>query len=242
MKFIPPYMFMFIPCSSLNKEKEMVQHRHLFAVIGGLLSCQVNADIELAFLPLSEWEKKRFEGETEYQLVQNIHFNAPVLYGRSEASASGLIREMEIDLTETPWISWYWKVSESPTVTNEIFKAQDDFAWRIGVTVTPGLTMMSSETIIYVWSANKTHNSFWGNPFSPRSFKMLAANGGVEKGEWQYVSRNVREDFQRLYGENYRTLSAVSIMSDSDNSKSRSAAYMSTIRFSSSPIPPFNFP
>ncbi|MDD1795442.1 DUF3047 domain-containing protein [Enterovibrio sp. ZSDZ42] len=100
----------------------------------------------------------------------------------------------------------------------------------------------SLETIIYVWSANKTRNSFWGNPFSPRSFKMLAANGGVEKGEWQYVSRNVREDFQRLYGENYRTLSAVSIMSDSDNSKSRSAAYMSTIRFSSSPITPFNFP
>ncbi|WP_035024255.1 DUF3047 domain-containing protein [Enterovibrio calviensis] len=220
----------------------MAQARSVLAIFGVMIAFQASADMELTFSPMSEWDKKRFEGETDYQTMLDTELNTSVLYGRSDASASGLIQEIDIDLTETPWVSWYWKVVESPNVTDESVKAQDDFAWRIGVTVTPGLTMMSSETIIYVWSPNKPHNSFWGNPFSPGSFKMLAANIGDKKGEWQYVSRNVREDFQRVFGENYRTLSAVSIMSDSDNSKSQSAAYVSPIRFSSSSIPPLKFP
>ncbi|WP_407334335.1 DUF3047 domain-containing protein [Enterovibrio sp. 27052020O] len=213
----------------------MAQNGYVLALVGSLFSLYANADVELAFLPMSGWEEKRFEGETQYQVIQDDQFDTPVLFAQSAASASGLIREMDIDLVTTPWISWHWKVVQPPNVTNETQKPQDDFALRIGVTVTPGFTMMSSKTIYYVWTPNQTYNNTWGNPFAPNAFKMLSANINKEMGAWQFVSRNVRDDFKRLYGKEYDTLTAVSIMSDSDNSKSEGAAYLSPIRFS--PLP-----
>ncbi|EOD80922.1 hypothetical protein D515_04901 [Grimontia indica] len=209
--------------------------------IYALLSCYlvflppVLAEETIGFSELSEWQVKAFKNETRYRLIDDASFGGAVLHGESQDAASGLIMEKEIDLLATPWMSWQWKVDTFPTTDNEKLKTQDDFAWRISVTVVPGMTMMSSRTIVYVWTPNQPENSFWPNPFAPKRFKMLAATSGDRKNEWVAVSRNVREDFQRLFGKDYQTLSVVAVTSDSDNSQSETSAYITPLTFSETP-------
>ncbi|NGN97507.1 DUF3047 domain-containing protein [Grimontia sp. S25] len=195
----------------------------------------VLADETIGFSDLSEWQVKAFKSETRYRLIDDVSVGGAVLHGESQDAASGLIMEKEIDLMATPWMSWQWKVDTFPTTDNEKLKTQDDFAWRISVTVVPGMTMMSSRTIVYVWTPNQPENSFWPNPFAPKRFKMLAATSGDRKNEWVAVSRNVREDFQRLFGKDYQTLSVVAVTSDSDNSQSETSAYITPLTFSEVP-------
>ncbi|WP_082804335.1 DUF3047 domain-containing protein [Grimontia celer] len=200
-----------------------------------LLQFSAEANVVLDYQDLSEWQVKAFKNETRYRLIDDESVNRQVLYGESHDAASGLIMEKEIDLTKTPWLSWQWKVDTFPTTDNEKLKTQDDFAWRLSVTVVPGMTMMSSRTIVYVWTPNQPENSFWPNPFAPKRFKMLAVTSGEQKNEWVTVSRNVREDFLRLYGKDYKTLSVVAVTSDSDNSQSETSAYITPLTFSESP-------
>lgn len=195
----------------------------------------VLAEETIGFSELSEWQVKAFKSETRYRLIDDASVGGAVLHGESQDAASGLIMEKEIDLMATPWMSWQWKVDTFPTTDNEKLKTQDDFAWRISVTVVPGMTMMSSRTIVYVWTPNQPANSFWPNPFAPKRFKMLAATSGDKKNEWVTVSRNVREDFQRLFGKDYQTLSVVAVTSDSDNSQSETSAYITPLTFSENP-------
>lgn len=193
------------------------------------------ATIKLDFSDLSRWDTKSFKSETQYQLVNDPNFPALVLHGKSQGTASGLLKETSIDLSKTPWLSYWWKVETFPDTIDEKLKAQDDFAWRVSVTVTPGITMMSSKTIVYVWTPNQPQDSAWGNPFAPTQFKMLAATVTDQKYTWVKVTRNVREDFKRLYGEDFDTLTVVAATSDSDNTNSTSSAFLTTLVFSENP-------
>lgn len=205
------------------------------AFVASSLATSAFAEVTLGFSDLSQWDVKVFERETQYQSVNDPQFPQPVLHGKSDNGASGLLQETDIDLNKTPWLSYWWKVETFPDTVDETLKTQDDFAWRVSVTVTPGITMMSSKTIVYVWTPNQPEDSAWGNPFAPKQFKMLAATATGQKDTWVKVTRNVREDFKRLYGEDFDTLTVVAATSDSDNTHSTSSAFLSTLFFSESP-------
>ncbi len=61
---------------------------------------------------LSGWKEKQFRGKTNYMIVRNDGRNA--LIATSSASASGLYKEMRIDLEKTPYLNWSWK-AETPS-------------------------------------------------------------------------------------------------------------------------------
>ncbi|MGF1707387.1 DUF3047 domain-containing protein [Enterovibrio baiacu] len=183
----------------------------------------------------SDWERKSFKGQTLYALFQQEpDSGAPyyLLNAKSEKSASAVMMEKDIDIGVMPWMSWRWKVAQFPQVDNEKSKQGDDFAIRISVVVQPGFTVMSSQTIVYVWSQQSPEGTSWPNPYSPDHFMMLAASSGTVRDTWHFAQRNVQEDFARIYGETYNTVNAVAIMSDSDNSLSQTRATLSPIVFS----------
>ncbi len=182
----------------------------------------------------SEWERKSFKGHTAYALFQQEAASGIPYYllnAKSEKSASAVMMEQDIDIGVMPWMSWHWKVAQFPQVVNEKSKQGDDFAIRISVVIQPGFTVMSSQTIVYVWSQQSPVGASWPNPYSPDHFMMLAASSGTERDTWQFAQRNVQEDFARIYGETYNTVNAVAIMSDSDNSLSQTRATLSPIVF-----------
>lgn len=60
---------------------------------------------------------------------------------------------------------------------------------------------------------------------------IVATSGDAGINAWQTVSRNVHDDFVRAFGEEPGMLTAVGVMTDTDNTNSHAEAWYGDIRF-----------
>ncbi len=180
---------------------------------------------------LDGWEQKSFKGETQYRL-QNLD-GVMVLKADSHASGSGLFKEQRIDLQQTPFLNWSWRITNRLSGMNEQSKAGDDYAARVYVVVSGGLVFWRTKAINYVWASNTTKNRVWPNAFAGDHAMMMALRGPeAPLNTWFSEKRNVRADLQKLFGEDIRYIDAVALMTDTDNSNGQVTAYYGDIWFS----------
>lgn len=174
---------------------------------------------------LDGWEHKSFKGETRYRLLAIDGLMA--LTAESHAAGSGLFKEQRVDLTQTPYLNWSWRVSQPLTGLNEQSKPGDDYAARVYVVVKGGLAFWQTRAINYVWAGNSQKDRIWPNAFAGDHAMMLALRGSEAPLQtWQHEKRDIRADFKRLFGEDITVIDAVAIMTDTDNSgRTASAAY-----------------
>lgn len=178
---------------------------------------------------LSGWEEEVFAGQTEYRIVNDNGLT--VLRADSKGSASGLFKEVRVDLTKTPVLRWRWKVANVLEGVDEQSKPGDDYPARIYVVFSGGLFFWRTRAIDYVWSNNQPIGSHWPNAFTGNAM-MLAVESGPDKlGRWVEEQRNIAEDYKRLFGGEPGTVDAVAIMSDSDNSDQSATAWYGDIVF-----------
>lgn len=180
---------------------------------------------------LNGWEQKSFTGETRYQL-QTID-GVVALKADSEAASSGLFKEQPIDLEKMPFLNWSWRIGNRLTGLNEQSKSGDDYAALVYVIVKGGLAFWQTKAINYVWSSNSAKASAWPNAFAGDHTMMLALRGTeAPLNVWYTEKRNVRADLQKLFGEDVRTIDAVALMTDTDNSHGQVTAFYGDIWFS----------
>ncbi|MDO9424595.1 MAG: DUF3047 domain-containing protein [Methylobacter sp.] len=180
---------------------------------------------------LDGWEHKSFKGETRYRL-QTLD-GVMVLKADSRGAASGLFKEQRIDLEQTPFLNWSWRVANRLNGLNEQSKSGDDYAARIYVVVKGGLAFWQTRAINYVWAGNTAKNSVWPNAFAGDHAMMLALRGPeAALNVWYSEKRNVKADLQKLFGEDLRTIDAVALMTDTDNSGGQVSAFYGDIWFS----------
>lgn len=91
------------------------------------------------------WNEKSLSGKTIYQLVQEKQ--GTVLNANSSNAASGLFKEVRINLKETPIIHWSWKINNTLKSNNEREKAGDDFAARIYIVFSDGPFFWQTKTL-----------------------------------------------------------------------------------------------
>jgi hypothetical protein len=180
---------------------------------------------------LDGWEHKSFKAETRYRL-QTVD-GVVVLKADSHGAASGLFKEQSINLEQTPFLNWSWRIADRLNGLNEQSKAGDDYAARIYVIVKGGLAFWQTKAINYVWASNTAKDSVWPNAFAGDHAMMMALRG-PEAGlnVWHSEKRNVRADLQKLFGEDLHTIDAVALMTDTDNSGGHVLAYYGDIWFS----------
>ncbi|MCF6336908.1 MAG: DUF3047 domain-containing protein [Gammaproteobacteria bacterium] len=190
---------------------------------------------------LADWEEKSFEGNSQYRFVdaQTAGINSPnikdkqqVLHASTQGQASGLFKEVNIDLTKTPYLNWSWQVQNLFKGNDEHSKNGDDYPARIYVVVSGGIFFWNTKAINYVWSSNQSAGSEWPNAFTGNA-KMLAVRSGEEQlGQWITERRNVREDLKKFFGEDVKKIDAIAVMVDGDNTGQSATAYFGDIFFS----------
>jgi len=180
---------------------------------------------------LDDWEHKSFKGETQYRL-QTID-GVTVLTAESRAAGSGLFKEQRIDLAQTPFLNWSWRIAHRVNGLNEQSKPGDDYAARVYVVVKGGLAFWQTKAINYVWAGNSQKDLVWPNAFAGDHAMMMALRGPeASPNVWQHEKRNVRADFKQLFGEDITAIDAVAIMTDTDNSGGQATAAYGDIWFS----------
>lgn len=179
---------------------------------------------------LDGWEEKRFEGETRYELVG--HNGHRVLRAESRGAASGLYKKVRIDLRETPYLHWSWKVQDTLGETDERSRGGDDYPARVYVVFSGGFFFWRTRAVNYVWSSNQPRGASWPNAYTDNARMIAVRSGAGEAGKWVTERRNVREDYRQLFGDDVRFADAVALMTDTDNTGRAATAYYGDIYFS----------
>jgi hypothetical protein len=178
---------------------------------------------------LDGWKSQSLEGMTLYTLEQEA--GRPVLRAVSEASASGLYRELRVDLRQTPFLNWSWRIDRMLGPHDERSRKGDDYPARVYVVFSAGVAFWRTRAINYVWSAQPL-NSVWPNAWD-EDVRMVAAHSGPrDVGQWVAEKRNVLADYRRLFGEEPSVVDAVAIMTDTDNTGETVRAWYGDIWFS----------
>ncbi len=180
---------------------------------------------------LTNWKAKSFAGQTRYQFAKLN--DRTVLKAESKAGASGLFKEIEVDVTKTPYLHWCWQMIQPLPPLPETTKAGDDYAARIYLVRKGGLAFWRTRALNYVWSSSQAKESLWPNAFAGNNVMMLAVRNAEDKpGHWLCERRDLRADWQRAFAKPADKIDVIAIMTDSDNSKKSTAAYYGDIWFS----------
>ena len=183
---------------------------------------------------LSELQVRKVRGadnKTIYSIGSNESGN--FLKSVADNAASGLGKEIKIDLNKTPFINITWKVEKDLSGIKENSKKGHDFAARVFVIKKTGATPLSNRAINYVFSSNNNIGVNFPSPYTKKSIDNVLASTKSNLNEWVTVKANVKEDFKRLHDLDVNELDGLAIMSDTDNSKMKSIAYFQNIYFSS---------
>ena len=182
---------------------------------------------------LSELQVRKVRGadnKTLYTIGSNENGN--FLKSVADNSASGLGKEIKIDLNKTPFINITWKIEKDLSGIKENTKKGHDYAARVFVIKKTGATPLSNRAINYVFSSNNEVGSNWPSPYTKKSIDNVLASTKKNLNEWITVKANVKDDFKKFHNLDVNELDGLAIMSDTDNSKMKSIAYFQNIYFS----------
>ena len=170
------------------------------------------------------------DNKTIYSLGSNENGN--FLRADAENAASGLGKEVKIDLNATPFINITWKVEKDLKGIKENTKKGHDFAGRVFVIKKTGATPLSNRAVNYVFSSNNNVSENWRSPYTKKSIDNVLSTTKENLNEWITVKANVKEDFKKFHDLDINELDGVAIMTDTDNSKMRAVTYYQNIYFS----------
>ena len=182
---------------------------------------------------LSNLEVRKVRGadnKTIYTIGSNENGN--FLKAVADNAASGLGKEVKIDLNKTPFINITWKIEKDLPWIKENTKKGHDFAARVFAVKKTGATPLSNRAINYVFSSNNEIGFSSPSPYTKKSIDNVLASTKKNLNEWVTVKANVKEDFKRFHDLDVNELDGLAIMSDTDNSKMKAIAYYQNIYFS----------
>ena len=174
---------------------------------------------------------KKVKGKTTWSLGFNENGN--FIKAEAEGKGSGLGKDVEINLSKTPFINITWKVEKDLSGIIENSKKGHDYAARVFVIKKTGSTALSNRAINYVFSSNNSIEDNWPSPYTKKSIDYVLSTTKDNLDTWVTVKANVKKHFKKLHGLDVDELSGVAIMTDTDNSKLKAIAYYQNIYFSS---------
>ena len=205
----------------------------LFLLLTSVISAKEVKVFEFTEIELSKLEVRKVRGadnKTKYSVGSNDNGN--FLKAVADNAASGLGKEIKIDLNETPFINITWKVEKDLPNILENTKKGHDFAARVFVIKKTGATPLSNRAINYVFSSNNEVGFNSPSPYTKKSIDNVLATTKENLNKWVTVRANVKEDFKKFHNLDVNELDGLAIMSDTDNSKLKVITYYQNIYFS----------
>ena len=207
-----------------------------FFIFSSLLSFSYAEKVKVFEFTNSELENLKVrkvrgaKNKTEYSVGKNE--NGSFLKAIANNSASGLGKEMKIDLNKTPFLNITWKVEKDIKGIDETSKKGHDYAARVFVVKKTGATPLSNKAMNYVFSSNEDVNTSHPSPYTKKSIDYVLATTKDNFNEWVTVKANVKEHFKKFHKLDLDEINGLAIMADTDNSKLSSIAYFQNIYFS----------
>jgi hypothetical protein len=155
-----------------------------------------------------------------------------VLRIKSRDDSSTISKELKVDVKRNPILQWSWQAVVLPNGGDARKSATDDQAAQLYVTFPRFPSQVRSRIISYIWDTTAPAGAVFKSEKTGLVTYVVVRSGAAELGKWVTESRNVLEDYQKIYGEAPgEEVGAVSISIDSNDTRSSAEAYFGEILF-----------
>jgi hypothetical protein len=154
------------------------------------------------------------------------------LHMRCNDDGSTISKEVKLDIKQYPVLQWKWKTTVLPKGADSRHKATDDQAAQIYVLFPRFPQAVRSRIIGYVWDTTAPVGLTIPSEKTGTVTYVIVRSGPGELGKWISESRNVYEDYKRIYKEEPgEQVGAVSIAADCNDVHDRAESFMGPILF-----------
>jgi len=155
-----------------------------------------------------------------------------VLQIKSANDSSTISKELKVDVKSHPILQWSWQAVTLPTGGDARKSATDDQAAQVYVTFPRFPSQVRSRVISYIWDTTAPAGAVFKSEKTGLVTYVVVRSGTADLGQWLTESRNVLEDYKKIYGEAPgEEVGAVSISIDSNDTRSTSESYFGEILF-----------
>jgi len=213
-------------------------------IIGNFSAHNVSAITPKNWQPLTF---NSIENKTAYFLDRDN--NKVIFKAVSNASASGYIKKLSIEPKDYPILQWQWKIDKLLEKADINSKEGDDYPARIYITFEYDKERLSGwesfkvdlykslhgedpplAVLNYVWDNKQPIGYSTANAYTNRVQMIVSQTGNTHVGKWVTQQVNIYEDYKRVFGEAPMKITAIAIMTDTDNTGESATAYYGDIQ------------
>jgi len=178
----------------------------------------------------ADWNLKVHEGTAKANLVAEK--GEKVLHMKSSDSSFALDRDVAVDVREYPYLVWSWKAVSLPPQGDVREKSKDDQALQLLVGFKDG------RVLSYVWDTNAPEGTVVSEslpwPLSVKIKVLVVESGGTDVGKWITNTRNVYNDYKRLFGKEPPAVAKVRLQMNTQYTGDSAEGFVGGILFSRS--------
>lgn len=137
-----------------------------------------------------------------------------------------------LNIYETPILTWKWKVTDLPEGANEDKDDKNDTAASIYVVFDMGHVLWKDvpKSIRYTWSSTLPEGTILSQFFDNQKI-IVVESGPTQMGKWMTFEQNIVEDYKRLFGDPPpKKPLAILILSDGDSVNDKAVAAYDDIK------------
>jgi len=166
--------------------------------------------VEKSGVPLP-WKLRVNAGKADTRIL--TEGGEPALYMRSLNASFSLERELSLSTMDYPYLNWSWKALTIPPRGDLRERSQNDQVLQLLVAFEGG------KILSYVWDANAPEGTVSdesiGLPLFIKVKVIVVKSGTADIGRWLDVSRNLYEDYKKIFGEEPRKVRGIRVQSNS---------------------------
>ena len=177
------------------------------------------------------WQGQKW-GSPRYDFTVVKDGKGQALKLTSDNDSSSISKEIKVDIKQYPILEWQWKVLALPPRGNARKGETDDEAAQLYVVFPRFPTAVRSRIIGYIWDSTEPAGQTFGSAKVGTVTFIVVRSGDAELGRWITETRNVYEDYKRIYREEPgESVGAVTLSINSQNTGSRAEAAFGEILF-----------
>jgi len=171
------------------------------------------------------WQVKEKSGKADFSVVKEEGIAAVRL--RSANTSFSLQKEVQVNLKQYPILTWKWKVTKLPDGGDLRNSNTDDQAAQLF------LAFSRTQAIVYIWDTTSPQGTMAAAaaPFFMSIKAVVIRSGKTGMGSWITETRNVYDDYRKLFGGEPGDIGGVRIQINSQHTGTLAESYFADIDF-----------
>ena len=193
---------------------------------------------------VAAWSHFKLPGKRSSQFDYVFEHGRDAIVANAQSSASMLRQVVRVEPGDLGTVKFSWKLADLIQYADMSLREFDDSPVRVVLAFEGDRRQFSAKnamlselsqlltgeplpyaTLMYVWCNDCEPDKVILNPHTDRIRKLPLESGRSKLNRWIDYERAVRADFVKAFGEEPGVLSSISIMTDTDNTKSIARAW-----------------